>query len=135
MKIDYIILQKNVMSRGLRKVALCATVCENTKRPAMPSFYLIITGLFCFCHLKVPHKLMLRYNRCGAPTWAAFFLLCLLFLGAGFARLAGSGCFSYRCRQRGGSGWRQEAACAECTHRIENCDHRNTDISKYRCPH
>ena len=56
MKIDYIILQKNVMSRGLRKVALCATVCENTKRPAMPSFYLIITGLFCFCHLKVPHK-------------------------------------------------------------------------------
>nr|DAS11318.1 MAG TPA: hypothetical protein [Caudoviricetes sp.] len=23
--------------------------------------------LFCFCHLKVPHKILLRFNRCGAP--------------------------------------------------------------------
>ena len=21
-----------------------------------------------FCHLKVPHKLMLRFNHCGAPA-------------------------------------------------------------------
>ena len=37
----------NVISRGLRKVALCATVCGNTKRPVTPSICLIMTGLFC----------------------------------------------------------------------------------------